>query len=208
MGVLDRLFGPNSSNDSPEITLVSDPSEKEYVRGEIDGERALCGCAYSPDGEWLGVYTRSNPKRVALRGRDDPQTRYVRELDWPSDIAVANGGHVAVCDNHGASTGTGTFYVFDPDGDTVVEHPFETDLGESTISSDGRYAAVVTVHESDADSGTATGEVYVFEVETGSVLKRIDYDMAEPRLHFGDAGEHLELAGEDGVDTRSIPVDG
>jgi hypothetical protein len=172
MGLLASLF---ERGDGPAVTLETAPPEESYIRAELEGTRSLCGWDSSPDREWLGLYTCSTPRRVALVRGETGQ--FMRGLDRPGEIAVANGGRLAVTDDHDPDADGGTLYVFEPDGTVLLEREYDSNLGDIALSTDGRYAAVAT-----SDSAVA-----LLDVDTGERLARAEDTIEFPHLEFDDA---------------------
>jgi hypothetical protein len=195
MGILDSLFG---RRDGPAVTLETAPSEESYIRAELEGTSSLCGWDSSPDREWLGLYTCSTPRRVALVRGEEGQ--FMRGLDKPGEIAVANGGRLAVTDDHHPETDSGTLHVLAHDETELLERGYDCNLGDIALSTDGRYVAVAT-----ADPAVA-----LFDVDAGERLSRTESPVEYPSLEFDDAhGVPVVALFEDGDDdpVETIPVE-
>lgn len=226
MGLLDRLFGRDSDEDEGETAEMPEIAEEftvsEGSRGwlniEYSGELFHVKRTDSPNGEYTGAYrdgvqggTEPEPGRVFLM--EDEELSFTRTIDRPNGCAVANDGTVAVAD-WGLEWGqnlSGTFHVFDSEGDRLLEHEFDANIEPVAVTADGRYAATST---GDPDRST-----YVFDVEAGKlVLKHRTPDGPVTRLTFldgsdggseaaGDAEWLLELGAPDREPER-ITLDG
>lgn len=172
MGILASLFNDDTG---PTATVETTPSEESYIRAELEGASPPCGWDSSPDHEWIGLYTCSNPRRVALVRGDAGQ--FMHELDHPGEIAVANGGRLAITDDHQPDVDGATLHVLDRDGTVVLERAYDSNLGDIALSTDGEYVAVAIADQT----------VSLLGVDTGAQLTRVESPVEGPELEFDEA---------------------
>lgn len=103
----------------------------DYLGGRVGGRRD----------HGLGRVALINNKRLMWQ----------RDLERPNDGSVANSGHAAVNDWLFGDGLNGTFYVFSPEGDTIIESHFAANLMSCGLTDDGTIAWCSTARANDEE---------------------------------------------------------
>ena len=214
MGLFSRLFGWGSDTDSrskndsePEPDIVIDsPLDRDFIQAEFHGERITFLPESSPNGEWRCLYGRTGigggTPIVLVKGNGEIQHAFT--VTRAENVAVANTGHVAVTDIGEADNQdlAGTLHVVAPDGQSSIEHEFNANIWECSITEDGRYASTAT-HNPDRS-------VYIFDVESQELITEFEtQNLNAPPQEFGEIdGEIVLYLLDDDERYRAIDIDG
>jgi len=214
MSLLSRLFGSGNDTDSeskdisgPEPDIVIDsPLDKEFIQGEFRGERVTFSLVPSPNGEWRCLYGRTgmNDGAPIVLVRGDGEVQHAFAVTRAENVAVANTGHVVVTDIGEADNQdlAGTLNVVAPDGQPIIEHEFDANIWECSITEDSRYASTAT-HNPDRS-------VYIFDIESEELITEFETpNLNAPPQEFGEIDGELVLYLFDGDERyRAIDLDG
>jgi len=214
MGLFNRLFGwgndtrSNSKNNrGPEPDVVIDePLDADFVHGQFQGERITFSSVSSPNGNWRCLYgrTAANVGTPVVLINENEEVQHAFAVTRAQDVSIANDGHVAVTDigDPDDQSLSGTFDVVAPDGTSVIEHEFDANIWECSITENGRFAATAT-HNPDRS-------VYIFDVESGELATKFETpNLNAPTQEFGTIEGEIVLYLLDGDERyRAIDLDG
>lgn len=214
MGLFSRLFGSGSNTDSgskdaseskPDI-VIDGPLDQEFIHAEFRGERITFSSGSSPNGEWECLYGRTemNSSTPVVLVKEDEEIQHAFTVTRAENVAVANTGHVAVTDIGEADNQNlaGTLNVVSPDGRPSIEHEFDANIWECSITEDGRYASTATHNPNRS--------VYIFDIESEELITEFETpNLNAPVQEFGEIDGEVVLYLLDGDERyRAIDFDG
>ena len=136
----------------------------------------------SPNGRWVLSWSDSAPSMGIGGHRESGNGSYLLydaeaeqvvvrgEMPRPNGGHVADSGHFSLEDWHFGSTLSGTFSVFEPNGQLVVAKDVTANIMMSDISVNGRYALFQT-----ANSPTEDGrKLFLIDINTREIRYSID----------------------------------
>jgi len=187
MGLFDFLTGLLGSEDGSSTRNSSVQSrgsgiEVNLPNIEYQGDSFFSEFSESESGEWVVAYGKSlnadeRVHRVFLL--KDGELVFTERLERIEDASVSDEGSVLVVDGESRDDLSGRVYVFDRSGEQVFTEGFEANVGASTISSDGSYAAVATLNP---DCST-----YIFDLDKcRQLLKHENKEGNKMGLEFKD----------------------